>query len=840
MNRFLLVVLLALPAAARASVVYEVEPRLESLSVVLRLSEPGSFDRLEADFPDGYARDARAAFAGFASHPAVTRAAARIKGGATPRALARLALAGSGPDAAALNADLRAFEKDSGFAKFFAAHKDAYRAFVARAEEESLRAMSPVSLEAYFGRSFGGEHRFLLAPLFPEDAPEESALGWRAGRRVLHLRPRAGGVRLGFGLDAFERSVAVSLARESVDWLKPDSAEIREHLAAAAGLRALALDLGEPAFQHALTMPALKRLVRLDAVADGLREYEAGRARWKSLEAFYPRLTAAAQLRFDAAERALKAGDAAAARAELAAVSDATPEVRARMTPLEMMLKVDEAEHAVKAGEREKALASLSAIGESGPEVRRRMVPLFIQLKEYARAQALLTRLIDEAPKDEALLRQRESLLADQALAAPESLLLDRAVLAARGGKREEALSLLARLRSGKPDAAARRRAADLYRDLGETASARDVLQALVKEQPADAGALVSLASLSARAGDRAGAAGYLSRAKALNPDPASLRHMAAIREELGDHAEAKALLDALVSAAPDDAGLRLDRAALSASAGRREDALADLSKADELKPGADDLRRAAELYARLGDYAPARVRLDSLVKAAPADLELRLQAAELAARSGDPARARAALAAARALSPDSAARRRMARLSRAAGLNDEARALLDDLLKETPRNADLLIDRAELAARAGEGAAARDLLARAAAVAPGREERRRMALLRQELKDYDGALALLDALVAEKADAATLGDLGVCKVLAGRPDEAIADLKRAIALEPRALPPYLTLASIYAGRGDFAAELAVYDTAPASADQPGMAELLSRSRKEAAARAKR
>ncbi len=838
MTSFLLVALLAIPA--RASVVYEIEPRVESLSVVLRLAEPGAFDRVEADFPDGYARDARAAFAGYASHPSVASVAARLKSGATPRDLARLALLDSGADADALGAELRSFEKASGFSKFFTAHKEDYRVFEAEAREESLRALSPASLESYFGRSFSGEHRFILAPLFPEPAAGEPVEGWRSGRRVFHLRPRVAGVKPGFGLDAFELSVAVALARDAVDWLKPDSAEIREHLAAAVGLRALALDLGEPAYQHALTMPALKRLVRLDAVADGLREYESARKQWPALSAFYPRLAGAAHLRVDAAERALKTGAAADASASLAAIGETTPEVRARMTPLLVLNQVDEAEHAVKAGSREKALASLAAIGESSPEVRRRMVPLLIELKEYARAQALLDRLVADSPKDETLRRQRASLMADRTVAAPEAMLLDRAVLASRAGKRDEALALLAQLLAGKPDASARRRAADLYRDLGETASAREVLEALAKEFPADASLVLSLASLSARAGDRAAAAASLEKAKGLNPDPASRRRMAALSQELGDLTTAKALLDALVDASPADAGLRLDRAGLSAAAGRRADALADLAKAGALKPDAEDRRRQVELYSRLADYARARAALDALVKASPSDLELRLQAAELAVRASDAPHARAAVAAARALSPDAAARRRLARLSRAAGLNEEARALIDGLIADSPRDAGLLVDRAELAARAGDGAAARDLLARAAALEPGREERRRMAFLRQELKDYDGALAMLGALVAEKADAATLGDLGVCEVLAGKTDAAIADLKRAIALEPRVLPPYLTLASIYAGRGDFAAELAVYDSAPAAEDQPALTELLSRSRKEAAARAKR
>ena len=93
--------------------------------------------------------------------------------------------------------------------------------------------------------------------------------------------------------------------------------------------------------------------------------------------------------------------------------------------------------------------------------------------------------------------------------------------------------------------------------------------------------------------------------------------------------------------------------------------------------------------------------------------------------------------------------------------------------------------------------------------------------------------------LAKEKSEAGVLGDLGVCKVLAGRPDEAVADLKAAIKLDPLPLAPYLTLASIYAGRGDYAKELSVYESAPDAQGEPPLRDLLVKSRREAAERAR-
>lgn len=108
------------------------------------------------------------------------------------------------------------------------------------------------------------------------------------------------------------------------------------------------------------------------------------------------------------------------------------------------------------------------------------------------------------------------------------------------------------------------------------------------------------------------------------------------------------------------------------------------------------------------------------------------------------------------------------------------------------------------------------------------------MALIHQDVKDYAGALALLEPLAREQpANAALLGDLGLCRYLDGKTDAAIADLRAAVALDPSALPALLTLGSIYAAQGLPDRELALYDAAPRAGGEPALRVLLDARRGE-------
>jgi tetratricopeptide (TPR) repeat protein len=230
--------------------------------------------------------------------------------------------------------------------------------------------------------------------------------------------------------------------------------------------------------------------------------------------------------------------------------------------------------------------------------------------------------------------------------------------------------------------------------------------------------------------------------------------------------------------------------------------AVAESLKAFEsARPSARTLR---EFYPRLD--APARARTAGRLDAAASDAEALIRLARSYQDKGEFARA---------LEP------------------------LEALIAGSPGDAGLRLDRASAAAHAGQREKALASLADARRLAPDREGRHRMALILQDLKDYQGALDLLGPLADEKPEASLLADLGLCRFLAGRPEQAISDLKAAIALDPRALAPYLTLAAIYAGRNELDKELGVYAAAPAGTGDPALREQLLRGREAAEARAR-
>lgn len=743
-------------AAAAASVSFEVDPRVERLSVVLLLSEPGERAR------DAYASAAEAAFAPFSGHPAVALVSARRREGATVAALAR--------GDAELARALADFGRASGFDRFYKAQREAHRAYAETARRESLRALSPASALAYMGLPFKGKHRFILAPLLP-DEPGLAALRVRAGR------PARGG--LGFGFDAFETSVAAELSRGAATWLRPPSGPLAEHVAAAVGLRVIARDLGERAYRASLRRAASGRLPRLEAVAERLKDFEAARARYPTLQAFSPLLEALAALRLE------QAADAA------------------------------------RAGERDAALALLAEALAHSPDLEtgRRIMFLYRDLGEDGKAKLVADGILTAAPEN-------------------TGALLDQAGLAAKAGDRAAALGFLARAGRGKLPEDGLRRAAELYAELKEYASARGVLGKLIAAAPHDPRLRVDAAVAAARTGDRPGALRLLGEAAARRPSPGDRRLMSFAHLELKDFAGARTLLDGLIRESPADADLRLDRASLAAEAGDREGALRLLGEARALSPGLQARHRLALLYQDLGDEERAREIMDALLRDSPTAPRPRIDRASHAARVGDRATALAYLAEARRMNPSLEERRLMVSLHQGLGDYEAARSLLEGLIAAAPGDPGLLVDRAALALRTEDRGAARLALAAALALDPEPADRRRMGLLHQDLKDYAAALALLEPLArARPADAGLLADLGLCRYLDGRTEDAIAALRAAIALDASSLPAILTLGSIYAAQKRFDEELAVYAAAPPSGGEPELRAALARSRRDARAR---
>jgi tetratricopeptide (TPR) repeat protein len=754
-------------AAAPATVTFAVDARVELLSVVLMLSDPADFKSRRPEGLDAYASAAAAAFARFSGHPAVARVTALRNSGVPASALVRAVLAPAGDDA--LRGDLSDFEKAARFGVFFEARRKEHQAFIETARRESLHALSPESALAYMGLPFSGEHRFILAPLLPDDA----------GAAELRVRPGAparGAIR--FRFDTFEGSVAAELCRSAASWIQAPAGDIPAQIAAAVGLRVIAGDLGERVY-----LSSLRRLAapRLAALSERLKDYEGDRARYPTLESFSLRLEALAEIRLEQASRAASGGDRAAALALLAAARAQSPDL----------------------------------------ETRRRMVFLYQDLKEGSQAKGLSDELLQASPGD-------------------PGLQLDRAEISAKAGDRATALGFLAEAGKLRPDEAARRRMAELYLELREHGPARDLLDRLMTDAPQDCRLRLDRALVAVRTGERATALRLLAEAAALGPAPNEIHRMAFLHHDLKDHGPAQALLDRLIAQSPEDALLRVDRAAVAATAGDREAALRSLSEARKLSPSLEARHRIALLYWDLKDEQHGRDLMDELLQSSPQDARVLMDRAALAARAGERDAALKHLAAALLLNPSFDERRLIASQHQELGALEQARGLTAGLISAAPRDPRLRIDLAALAAKSGDRAAALRALGEARDLKPDADGRRRMAMIHQDLKDYAAALGLLAPLAREQPENASLrGDLGLCEYLAGQTDAAITDLLAALKLSPASLPAVITLGSIYAAQKRFKDELAVYDAAPLEGGEPELRAMLKASRQEALARAR-
>lgn len=251
---------------------------------------------------------------------------------------------------------------------------------------------------------------------------------------------------------------------------------------------------------------------------------------------------------------------------------------------------------------------------------------------------------------------------------AGDDMLLDTAALAAKAGRRADALEILAFVEGAKPGPERTRRLALAYRDAGAWTRALAAMKTTDMSRPADVHMLLGLAAAAAKDGRRTAALECLSFVGTLRLDGAGVRRLALAHRDLGGYDRALALLRP--SAGPGDAGMLLDLAVRAARDGRRPQALASLAFAEILSLDPPGLRSLASAYRALGDSrSAARVR-----RRMGDEDGLALDEAEDAAAAGDPASARTRLARVReaALADEDA--RRLVLLHQ--GLREHARAL--------------------------------------------------------------------------------------------------------------------------------------------------------------------
>ncbi len=274
------------------------------------------------------------------------------------------------------------------------------------------------------------------------------------------------------------------------------------------------------------------------------------------------------------------------------------------------------------------AVAKALALKPDAAE-RRRAAVLYLRLREPAKARAVLDALGPGGSSEPALW-------------------LEQAELAAELGEKTRAREALAKAVGPASSAEERRRAAALYRTLGDDARARELLAALAAASPRDAGLLLEQAELAAGAGSRGRALELLAKTAALSPGESEARRAAALYSSLDEYAKAVALLEPVLRARPGDAALRvelsaayrrlgqplrasktleplaaagsaailLERADVSAALGRPDEARRDLLAA-EAAPPADvaQLLRVVHSYQALKDYGRAVAVLTPLIQ---------------------------------------------------------------------------------------------------------------------------------------------------------------------------------------------------------------------------------
>ncbi len=312
------------PKAARgaSSVDYsfEVDPRVELLSVVWQLSK-GDL----AETPAGtksYISEVRKHFTAYSGHPVVSHLARLLKRGTPPMLFSQLLLGLSEPpalapaetlssgefDAAGGEAEVKAFldelrdfAKRSGFMEFYAARKPDYDGFIAIARREERAGQRVDSAEDYLKTKFAGQYRFILAPTLPVD--------FDANVKELRMRSEMAENETGlsFSFEDFAATVTHELVHTVTDPLVLANRDelaayaslnasgcadswigcVMEHVDIAVTLRMLARTDGDPAYERMLRDYTGRGFPYLTPLCDRLRVYEKSDG---TFEAFFPQL----------------------------------------------------------------------------------------------------------------------------------------------------------------------------------------------------------------------------------------------------------------------------------------------------------------------------------------------------------------------------------------------------------------------------------------------------------------------------------------------------------------------------------------------------------------------
>ncbi|MFH2202804.1 MAG: tetratricopeptide repeat protein [Elusimicrobiota bacterium] len=368
-----------------------------------------------------------------------------------------------------------------------------------------------------------------------------------------------------------------------------------------------------------------------------------------------------------------------------------------------------------------------------------------------------------------------------------------------------------------------------------------NVLDALILRHPGKADLHVDRAREALRGGDRAAAGAALARAEKLGLSGALAVRAARLYGELGDERRAFAAWNKAVPSGLLGADEWMERARAAESVKDAKAAAESLRRARALQTLPQQERQIERLAAkipRLGERpsATSDPKQPAKLKPRPAsDVSLWIERAVAAQRAGERDKALAQLAQAEKLTTDARWRGEIATLYGALGENRRALAVLERMVAAAPQDGGLRLRHAGLALGAGNLEAAAASRAQAAALSLTFAQRRRLALLYQEAKEFGRAAEILRRLAAERPeDAEFYREKGVCEFLDGSAERAIVDFQEAIRRAPKRLAAYRDLGSVYEGLGRRAEALATYGRAlavAAPAEDAAVGEMIRRSR---------
>jgi len=386
-------------------------------------------------------------------------------------------------------------------------------------------------------------------------------------------------------------------------------------------------------------------------------------------------------------------------------------------------------------------------------------------------------------------------------------LWLDAARAAGRHGQRREALDALDRALPSSGDAASLLEAAEVCGAVGEKEREWRLRAQIAAAEPQDprlqARQWLSLAREAARRGEKARAAAAVRRALELGLAPEDLEDGVRICLGLGEDEAARQALAALTAARPQDGAAWEQLAGVARRLGRREEALRALERAVRLQRDPAALQRAAQSYHALGEPARELAVLESLAGGRAADGRFWCDLASAASRCGRRGRAEAALGQALRLSREQAVLSYAAGIYEDLGERERGLALRRQLAEDHARDPGLWLDLAQSAARLGRAELYRESVRRARSLGLDSAGLGRSAVIAQEAGDLAGALAVWDRLVSEDAGRPDwLAGRAVARALAGDREGAVADLRRALRLDPRNISAGLSLVSLLDSAG--------------------------------------